>query len=53
VRPFPALPIATVVGALTSAMLFSRFGLRPWESLPVGFGVMVALYAILRALHRR
>jgi hypothetical protein len=47
------LVVATVLGALTSALLFTRAGLRPWQSLPIGLGVQIVAYLALRLLSRR
>jgi len=43
-----ALPLSTTVGAVVSALTFTRLGLRPWEALPVGAGVLVLVYLALR-----
>jgi len=51
------LALATVTGALVSALLFTRAGLRPWQALPIGLAVLVAVhaagYGIRRLIRRR
>ncbi len=47
------LATATVLGALTSALLFTRAGLRPWEALPIGLAVQAVSYAALVLIRRR